>query len=84
MFSHDPPLLPVQHESRCEMLHRLEGSGGKYPLIRIQIKTQRSSLMKAPGRAIIRSNGKGSHKHPAHQVTLLNNIKTQTTFKIHI
>lgn len=65
-------------------LHVSEVSGGKYPIIHVQIKTQRSSLMKALGRAIIQRNRKGSHKHSAHQATLLNYIKTQTTFKIHI
>lgn len=46
-------------------LHVSKVNGGKYPIIRVQIKTQRSGLMKAfgggvGGRAVILSNREGS------------------------
>lgn len=70
---------PMTSAAHTCMLERWEG---KYPIIHFQMKTRRSSLMWAFGRDIILSNKKAPTK--THQAVLLNNIKTQTTFKIHI
>lgn len=56
-----PCILPwpqLHTHERYATLQRWEGCGGKYPIIHFQIKTQRSSLMKAVGRDVILSNRK--------------------------